>query len=139
MSARIDLNPGGLWPSLGFPMSHAVVEPAGRRVHLTGQVAWDENGDARHAGDVGAQAHMALDNVERVMAAAGGSLADVVFVNTYILHRDDWPIVAAVRSERFRGVVAPAFSTLLVAGLVDPALLVEFQCIAVVPDARLGG
>jgi len=34
------VNIDSVWNDTGFPMSQAVVEPDGKRVHLTGQVGW---------------------------------------------------------------------------------------------------
>ena len=35
----IRINPANVWSDGAFPFSQAVVEPEGRRVHVTGQVA----------------------------------------------------------------------------------------------------
>ncbi|GIT91835.1 hypothetical protein JANAI62_22920 [Jannaschia pagri] len=134
---RINLNPPGLWPSLGFPMQQGVIEPAGRRVHLTGQVAWDAEGHILHPGDAGAQTHAALDNVARVLAAAGGTLDDLVSMTTYLVKASDWPAVSAARAARFKPDFGPVSTAIVVEALADPALLVELECIAVIPDDRV--
>ena len=55
-------------------MNQAVVEPEGRRIHLSGQVAWDADFNVLHPGDAGAQTKAAFDNIEKVLKAAGGTL-----------------------------------------------------------------
>jgi 2-iminobutanoate/2-iminopropanoate deaminase len=70
---------------------------------LSGQVAYAANGGAAHAGDFKAQARAALQAVKAQVEAGGGTMADIVKVNTYITdirHRADY---AAVRGEFFVG------------------------------------
>lgn len=118
-------------------MQQGVVEPEGRRMHLTGQVAWDADGTVLHPGDAKAQTHAAFDHIVRILAAAGGTLNDVVSMNTYLIDPADWPAISSARAERLDPVHGPASTAVVVAGLADPALLVELQCIAIIPENRL--
>ena len=136
VTSRININPPGAWPSRGFPMQHGVVAPSGRTVHVTGQVAWDETGTVLHPGDAKAQTHAALDNIDRILNAAGGSIDDIVSMTTYLMRREDWPLISAARAERFKPDFGPVSTAVMVSGLADPDLLVELQCIAVIPEAR---
>ena len=40
-------------------------EPDGRRIHLTGQVAWDADFEVLHQGDATAQTRAAFDNIRK--------------------------------------------------------------------------
>ncbi|MCR9123447.1 MAG: RidA family protein [Phyllobacteriaceae bacterium] len=117
-------------------MNQGVVEPDGRRIHLTGQVAWDAAFNVLHKGDAGAQTHAALDNIEKVLAAAGGTLDDVVSLTTYFVRADDKAAITAARKDRFQQAFGPAATGIQVAGLWDPDLLVELAAIAVIPHDR---
>lgn len=117
-------------------MQHGVVEPAGRRIHLTGQVAWDADGRVLHANDAKMQTHVAFDNIARILAEVGGTLDDVVSMTTYLINREDWPAIGAARAERLHSKTGPVSTAVMVAGLADPDLLVELQCIAVVPEGQ---
>jgi len=136
MSARVNINRSDVWSSTGFPMNQGVVEPEGRRIHLTGQVAWDAAFNVLHKGDATAQTHAALDNIEKVLAAAGGTLDDVVSLTTYFVRADDKAAITAARKERFQQAFGPAATGIQVAGLWDPDLLVELTVIAVIPHDR---
>ncbi|MBO6639781.1 MAG: RidA family protein [Roseitalea sp.] len=136
MSARVNINRSDVWSSTGFPMSQGVVEPDGRRVHLTGQVAWDPAFNVLHKGDAAAQTHAALDNIEKVLAAVGGTLDDVVSLTSYFVRADDRQAITAARKARFKQAFGPAATGIQVAGLWDPDLLVELTVIAVVPHDR---
>lgn len=136
MTARININPPDVWGDTGFPMNQGVVEPEGRRIHLTGQVAWDADMNVCHRDNAEGQTHAALDNIERVLATAGGTLDDVVSLTTYYVRAEDKPAITAARAERFNKAFGPASTGVQVAGLWDDALLVELAVVAIVPLER---
>ncbi len=132
----IRFNPPGLWPQKGRAFNHAVVEPEGRVIHITGQVAWDAKGELVGAGDCETQIRLCFDHVERILAAVGGRLDDIVSLTVYFLDRGDLPAIQKVRSENFTSETAPVSILIQTPGLVIPGLLVELVPIAVVPFAR---
>ena len=136
MTDRIHANPAGTWPHNGFPMNHAVVEPAGRRVHLTGQVAWDETGQVIAPGDAEAQTHAALDHIETILGSMGGRIEDVVSLFTFFVRDEDREGINRARKARFAQGFGPVATGLKVAGLWTDELLVELTVIAVIPEDR---
>ncbi len=134
LSNRRNLNPSGSWPRANFPMNHGVLEPSGRRLHITGQVAWDEAGAVVHPGDAGAQTRHVMTCIARIIEAAGGTLNDLVSITTYYVDQADYAAITDARREALSGTDGPATTGIRIAGLVDPALLVEISGIAVVPD-----
>ena len=137
---RVNHQPHDMWGGPpgqdGFPFHHAVVEPAGRRVHVTGQVAWDAQSNVIGGEDPAAQTHAALDNIARILAGLGGSLDDIVNMTTYYIHQHDYPAIVEVRAARLANEFGPASTGIRVAGLVAPELRVEIAVIAVIPEAR---
>ena len=129
-------NPPTGWPQLGRAFNHGVVQPDGRTLHLTGQVAWDSDGKLVGDGDCEAQIRQCFDNVEHILAAVGGRLDDVVSLTIYFLDRNDLPIIQKVRAEKFAPEVAPASILIQTPGLVIPELLVELVPVAVIPFER---
>jgi enamine deaminase RidA (YjgF/YER057c/UK114 family) len=75
-----------------------------------------------------AQAETAFDTVDRVLIEAGFGLLDVVRVVHYVSDRDDIPMLLPVLSRRLHRV-RPA-STMLVAGLMEAAMLYEVEVTA---------
>jgi len=136
MTKRLHSNPPGTWPRDGFPMNHAVVEPDGRRVHLTGQVAWDETGALIGGNDAEAQTHAALDQVERILASMGGEMRDIVSLTTYFTRDEDKDSITRARAARLHPDFGPVATGVKVAGLWAPELLVELTVIAVIPNDR---
>lgn len=136
MTGPIRISPPNVWSDENFPFSQAVVEPLGRRVHLTGQVAWNANGEIVGPGDPEVQTGVAIDNIEIVLAALGGQLSDIVSTTLYYVRDEDLPAIQNVRMRRFSKAHGPAATGVKVAGLVDPGLLVELTVIAVIPEER---
>ena len=129
-------NTKSVWHDETFPFSQAVVEPDGRRVHLTGQVAWTPAFEVVGVGDPTVQTNYAIDNIERVLSGLGGRIEDVVSVTMYYVRDEDLEAIQEVRRARFSLRAGPAATGVKVAALVDPALLVELTVVAVVPHHR---
>jgi enamine deaminase RidA (YjgF/YER057c/UK114 family) len=130
-------NPPGLWASNGRAFNQGVVQPEGTVVHVTGQVAWDENSNIVGPGDAAAQLDKSFDNVRIILNEVGGTLADIVSMTIYFVNRDDLPAIQQSRSNTFPAATAPASILIQAAGLVHPDLLVEVVPIAVIPPGRL--
>jgi enamine deaminase RidA (YjgF/YER057c/UK114 family) len=58
--------------------------PCGRWVATAGQVALDDEGHLVGPGDLEAQAHQVFAHLNRALAAAGASFADIVKLNCYL-------------------------------------------------------
>lgn len=129
-------NPAGVWAPNGRAFNQGVIQPEGRVVHVTGQVAWDENSVVVGVGDAAAQLRKSFENVQAILAEVGGTLEDVVSMTIYFLDRDDLPAIQQVRADFFPAPTAPASILIQVPGLVIPELLVEVVPIAVVPPNR---
>lgn len=113
--------------------SHAVRAPENSRwVHISGQVGISRDGDIPE--DFEAQARLAWANALHALRAAGMGLDDVVKINGYIVRREDLAAYRTVRDEAMQGR-APASTAVIVAGLVDPALLIEIDLVAAQPVA----
>jgi 2-iminobutanoate/2-iminopropanoate deaminase len=97
---------------------------------LSGQVAYDEKGGPAHRGDIVGQAREVFRAIKAQVEAGGGTLANVVKLNTYltdIRHRAD---IVPVREEYF-GREFPASTLVAVAALAHPDWLIEVEAIAV--------
>ena len=126
MAVREEIRAAGL----AQPISHYTdAVRTGELVFVSGCVPVDENGRLV-GGDVVAQARQTLTNVGRVLAAAGGSFADVAKVTVYLTDVDDRPRIDPVRREFF-GDVRPASTLVEVSRLAIPGARIEIDAIAV--------
>ena len=74
---------------------------AGDTVYLSGQIPLVPDTMEVVAGDVRAQVVQVFDNLEAVVAAAGGSFGRIVKLNVFLTDLADFPTVNEVMAERF--------------------------------------
>ena len=110
---------GAFEPKIGY--CRAVV--AGGFVHVAGTVGQGET--------VTEQCASALEIIEKALAEAGASFADVVRVNYYLPDRTEfepcWPILSAAFGAN------PPAATMVEAGLIDPKYRIEIEVTALAP------
>lgn len=130
---RRTINPPTVFNSLQYGFSQAMEVRDGRRILLSGQVGVDA--DERTVGPgIAEQTATALDNIEKVLAAAGGDLSHVIMLRLYIVEsaRDQQEPIAAALRERFPSNPPPS-SWIIVSGLSLPEWLIEIEAEALIP------
>jgi len=124
-------NPKGLPPPSGF--SHAVIAQAGRAVYLAGQTAQRPDGSIA-GGTMAEQFDLAATNVVLALDAAGAHPQDLVSMQIFVTHIDEYLRASKEVGEIYRrhfGRHYPAMALLEVRRLSDPAAKIELMCIAV--------
>lgn len=129
-------NPPGVWSPRGRGFNMGVAHHAGFVMHFTGQVAWDENEQIVGEDDVEAQTRQCFLNIVAMLETVGGELDDIVSLTTYFTTREQLPLIQKVCSEFLQPETAPASTSVMVAGLSDPAFLVEITPVALIPVER---
>ena len=115
-----------LSPTRGLPFSDGII--AGNTLYIAGQEGTDDSNKLA-AGGISAETKAALDNIEKVLKAAGYEWKDVVSVTVYLADIKDFPEMNKV----YRSVLPdpkPARATIQAAALVNDAR-VEIAAIAV--------
>jgi len=119
----------GVWDPPAY--SQAVkVSGAQTILYIAGQVAYDDKGNPAYPGDFKAQARATYQSLKAQVEAGGGTMDNIVKINTYltdIRHRAD---LVPIREE-FLGKKAPASTLVAVAALAFPEWLIEIEAIAV--------
>ena len=128
-------NPPDVWSPFGA-FSMGVIQGDGQIVYLKGQVSLDRDGKIVGKGDMHAQTERALENVQAVLASVGGAMGDVVSLTHYVTDIGKFMETGDIRRRFFREPY-PVTTTVQVAALYDPALMVEITAIAEIPRARL--
>lgn len=123
MARRVPETAGVAPPQAHY--SHAVM--AGDTVYVAGQVPVDADGRVVDD-DAAAQARQVMENLTRVVAAAGATMDDVVKTTVFLIDLDDREAVGRVRRAYFSDP-PPANTLLVVSGLANPAFRVEIEAI----------
>ncbi len=97
-------------------------------VYVSGTLPFDANNEVVHPGDAAAQTRHVLESIGRVIAAAGGSMADVTFNMIFLRDWADYAALNAVYAEYFPGDKPARYC--IQCGLVKPDALVEIASIA---------
>ena len=124
MANRKPVNPEGASPNSALSLGMIV----GDLLFVSGTVALDSGGNGVGEGDAEAQSRQVMDNIREVITAAGGKMEDVAKITCFLTDIADYSAYSKVRAETWPSA-PPASSTVVVAGLVLPELLVEVEAI----------
>lgn len=127
-------NPSDVWQPFGA-FSMAVLQGEGQVVHLKGQVALDAEGAVVGAGDMRAQVRQVLGNIQSVLAGLGGRMSDVISLTHYTTDIAAFMQSGDIR-QAFFSAPYPVTTTLEVAALYRPDLLIEITAMAEIPRDR---
>ena len=129
---RTAYQPPDVFVPAGKTYSHGVIVEAGRTLYVAGQTSRDAQGNVVCKGDAAGQTRQTLENMKKVIEGAGGRMEDVAKTTVFITDIKYREAVGRVRQEFFKGE-PPANTLLVVAGLADPAFLVEIEAIVPLP------
>ena len=76
------------------PSNYSYGVRAGDTLHISGMVSFAADGSIVGEGDVAAQIEQAFTNMQAVVEAAGGTMADIVQTTTYLVNTADAPLVS---------------------------------------------
>jgi enamine deaminase RidA (YjgF/YER057c/UK114 family) len=130
----IAYDPPNLWQPFGA-FSQMQILGAGKVVHLKGQVALDRDGAIVGGGDMRAQLSQVLENIKTALAAIGGEMGDIVSLTQYVTDIEAFMRAGDIRKSCFSAPY-PVTTTVQVARLYHPALMVEIAAIAEIPLER---
>ena len=122
--------PAGVYQPSGYSQGIKVTG-AQTILFLAGQVAYDKDGGVAHKGDFKAQAREVFGAIKKLVEAGGGTLENVVKINTYVTDVRNRPDFRVVRDEFF-GTQGPASTMIEVCALAHPDYLIEIEAVAVV-------
>ena len=127
-------NPSEVWQPFGA-FSMAVAQGEGQIVHLKGQVPLDQNGEVVGEGNMRLQVRTTLENIASVLAHIGAGMGDVISLTQHTTDIEAFMKTGDIRREFFTQPF-PVTTTVQVARLYDPSILIEITALAEVPHSR---
>jgi reactive intermediate/imine deaminase len=124
---RHHVRPDGLPPVNGY--SHAVAF-SGPMIVISGQVPVDADGQLVGKDDPAGQIRQVFENLAGALAAAGGSMDQIVKLTVFLTDLSDLAEFRRIRDEYIRADQPPASSLVQVSGLVNPDFRVEIEALA---------
>ncbi len=127
------LRPNTLMAPAGY--SHVAKVRSGSIAYIAGQVSSDASGKLIGEGNFEAQVEQVFGNLKAAVEAAGGTMADIVKLNIYLVAEVDASEVPKLRAirDRYVNVENPPASTLVVVTrLARPGWLVEIEAVAAI-------
>jgi enamine deaminase RidA (YjgF/YER057c/UK114 family) len=124
-------SPATLPPPVGY--SHIAKVNRGTVIYLAGQVSSDASGKLVGEGNFEAQAEQVFRNVKIAVEAAGGTMADIVKLNIYLVAevgQDEVPKMRAIRDRYVNKEKPPASTLVVVSRLARPGWLIEVEAVA---------
>lgn len=113
--------------------SPAVVTTGGRIIWVAGHGGLHGTDQALD-GDFDGQSRQAFRNLAATLAQAEGTLSDIVTMTVFIIDARYGDRFIEIRKEFFPDAKYPASALISVAGFARPNMMVEIQCVAVLPD-----
>ncbi|MFC9221644.1 RidA family protein [Streptomyces hygroscopicus] len=125
------LNPPGVYHPPGAFTPVVAVEGV-RLVQLSGQVAWDTEGQPVGLGDYAAQAEQIARNLDAALASVGATRDDIIQETVFVVDYTPELLPAIFGPLRAGTVRTPASTLVGVSALFSPDYLVEVQVVAAV-------
>jgi enamine deaminase RidA (YjgF/YER057c/UK114 family) len=113
----------------GVTFERGVCVTYGDRNHIlvAGTASINNKGEIVYPGNVAAQTHRVLENIEALLMEAGAGFEHIVQMIVYLRDMSDYPVVNAIMENRFDGL--PKITVL--APVCRPGWLIEAECIAI--------
>jgi enamine deaminase RidA (YjgF/YER057c/UK114 family) len=99
---------------------------AGDLVVVAGTTALMPDGVIAGIGDPYMQAQQTIENIASALARVGGTLADVIRTRVFLIDTGHFEGFARAHGEAF-GAIRPVNTTVVVAELADPRMLIEIE------------
>ena len=126
-------NPASVAPPMKPHYSSSIRTDSGPLLFIAGQVALDADGKLVGEGDIRAQATQVLENIRAIVAANGGTMADIAQVTVYVRDIEAFDAVSDIRESYFPSE-GPASAIVEVSALAWPEFLIEIAAVAALPS-----
>lgn len=125
---RTNFSSGAQWEEI---VGYSRAVRIGSTIEVTGTVAVDDAGKTVGLNDPYEQTKFIIAKIEKVLARAGATLADVVRTRMFVTDISRWEEYGRAHGEYFSGI-KPCTTMVEVSNLIGPEYLIEIEATAVV-------
>ncbi|RAJ02420.1 enamine deaminase RidA (YjgF/YER057c/UK114 family) [Chitinophaga skermanii] len=126
------VNPAGVAKPNGYSQCAVIDMGNSKMLILSGQVPLNNKGELVGKDNFEQQAEQVFINIQKIVAAAGGKMQDVVKLSYFIRDTKDLKTLRAVRDRYINTQQPPASTLVQVNGLYRDDILLEIEATAVI-------
>src|SRR5690349_23770313 len=120
----------GTWQQTRAFSPAVIVSGEAKTIYVAGHTGQTADAGGSLAGDFDAQCRQTFRNIEKTLAEAGCTLADLVTMTVFLIDARHTTRMTELRTE-ILGRDFPASAAITVSGFADPAMMIEIQAVAV--------
>lgn len=129
-------NPAVVYPGKGYSQKVSVDLGTCIMIVLSGQVAFDKNGNLVGKDDLAKQTEQVFTNIKSIIEDAGGSVNDLIKINYYLLDVNQIQTVRDIRNKYINTKSPPASTLVQVSKLFRDDILIEIEATAIIPKKK---
>jgi enamine deaminase RidA (YjgF/YER057c/UK114 family) len=129
-------NPSVVYPGRGYSQTVSVDLANCTMLVLSGQVAFDKNGNLVGKDDLAKQTEQIFSNIKSIVEDAGGSMSQLIKLNFYILDVSQIQAIRNIRDKFINTAQPPASTLVQVSKLFRDDVLIEIEATAIIPKKK---
>lgn len=129
---RQHISSGSPWEAVA---GYARAVRVGNLIFIAGTTATGPDGQPLYPGEAYRQTRYILTRIEAVLREVGAELSNVVQTRLYVRDIKRWEEIGRAHGEVFR-TIQPACTMVEVSRLIDPAMMVEIEVMAVISESE---
>jgi len=126
-------NPVVVSPGKGYSQTVQVDLGNCTMLVLSGQVAFDKDGNLTGKDDLAKQTVQVFTNIKNIVEDAGGSMSNLIKLNYYLLDVSQIQTLRNIRDKFINAAKPPASTLVQVSKLFQDDILIEIEATAIIP------
>ncbi len=114
-----------------WPIGYSHICKVGETVHVSGQLALDQDGNIVGEGDMVVQTEKTYENLKKCLESVGATINDIVMLRVFVTDLEEFQKTGEVRKKYF-GKYRPATTGLEISRLYFDDAMIEVEAMAVI-------
>ena len=114
-----------------WPIGYSHICKVGETVHVSGQLALDQDGNIVGEGDMALQTEKTYENLKKCLESVGATINDIVMLRVFVTDLEEFQKTGDIRKKYF-GKYRPATTGLEISKLYFDDAMIEVEATAVI-------